>query len=141
MILIDVNVLLIAVNRQEGHAKAKAWLEDQLWNAPRVGLPWASLIGFVRIITNARIYPRPLSLKAAWGHVEDWLAAEPVWIPQPTERHAEVLGELLLQRGGAANLMPDAHLAALALEHGLEVCSTDSDFARFVGVHWSNPLA
>lgn len=77
----------------------------------------------------------------AWGQVEAWRRLENVWIPQPTERHAEVLGGLLAQPGVHGNLVPDAHLAALAIEHGLTLCSTDGDFARFSGLRWLNPLA
>jgi hypothetical protein len=76
----------------------------------------------------------------AWQQVSDWLACDPVWIPQPTERHAEVLGTLLTQPGVQGNLVSDAHLAALAIEHGLTLCSTDGDFARFRGLKWLNPL-
>jgi predicted nucleic acid-binding protein len=77
----------------------------------------------------------------AWHQVRRWIACETAWIPQPTERHADLLNELLALPGVHANLVPDAHLAALALEHGLTLCSTDGDFARFPGLRWINPLA
>jgi len=77
----------------------------------------------------------------AWQRVSDWFSAATVWIPAPTERHAEVLGGLLSHPGVHGNLVSDAHLAALAIEHGLTVCSTDGDFARFSGLRWVNPLA
>ena len=77
----------------------------------------------------------------AWQQVTHWLAAAPVWTPAPTERHAEVLGNLLALPGVHGNLAPDAHLAALAIEHGLTLCSADGDFARFPGLRWLNPLA
>lgn len=80
-------------------------------------------------------------MSIAWAQVSDWLSAEPVWIPQPTERHAHVFGELLALPGIQGNLVPDAHLAALAIEHGLTLCSTDGDFARFPGLRFQNPLA
>ncbi len=77
----------------------------------------------------------------AWQQVEAWLACEVVWIPQPGERHAQTFGQLIMQPGVSANLVPDVHLAALAIEHGLTLCSTDGDFARFTGLRWVNPLA
>jgi predicted nucleic acid-binding protein len=80
-------------------------------------------------------------MTAAWGQVTGWLSAEPAWSPEPSERHAEVLGKLLALPGMYGNLVPDAHLAALAIEHGLALCSTDGDFARFPGLNWVNPLA
>ncbi len=106
-----------------------------------VALPWASLLGFLRLATNARMFERPLTMADAWQQVKMWLAAEPTWTPGPTERHAEVLGNLLAQPGVHGNLVPDAHLAALAIEHSLTLCSTDGDFARFPGLRWLNPLA
>jgi predicted nucleic acid-binding protein len=125
MILIDANLLLYAkVADYPQHLRAAAWLEARL-NAPdRVGLPWPSLLAFLRLITNPRLFVRPIRLADAWVQVEEWLALPPVWIPMPT-----------------ANLVPDAHLAALALEHDLTLCSSDQDFARFPGLRWENPLA
>jgi toxin-antitoxin system PIN domain toxin len=99
------------------------------------------LIAFLRIATNPRVFERPEPMAEAWKQVRAWLACEPAWIPQPTERHAELLEELLAQPGVHANLVSDAHLAALALEHGLTLCSTDGDFARFPVLRWQNPLA
>jgi len=125
MILIDANLLLYAkVADYPQHLRAAAWLEARL-NAPdRVGLPWPSLLAFLQLITNPRLFVRPIRLADAWVQVEEWLALPPVWIPMPT-----------------ANLVPDAHLAALALEHDLTLCSSDQDFARFPGLRWENPLA
>ena len=125
MILIDANLLLYAkVADYPQHLRAAAWLEARL-NAPdRVGLPWPSLLAFLRLITNPRLFVRPIRLADAWVQVEELLALPPVWIPMPT-----------------ANLVPDAHLAALALEHDLTLCSSDQDFARFPGLRWENPLA
>jgi uncharacterized protein len=96
---------------------------------------------FLRLVTNARVFERPESIAQAWQQVRDWLACDSVWIPQPTERHVAVLDEPLSQHGVHANLVPDAHLAALAIEHGLTLCSTDGDFARFSNLRWLNPLA
>ena len=81
-----------------------------------------------------------MAMAEAWEQVTAWVSAEPAWIPQPTERHAEILGRLLTLPGVHGNLVPDAHLAALAIEHGLTLCSTDGDFARFPGLRWIDPL-
>ena len=141
MILVDVNILLYARNTAaEEHLAAVEWLDRQLSGVGPVALPWATLLGFLRIATHRKAFVQPLTMADAWEQVTSWLAAEPVWIPQPTERHAEVLGTLLAQPGARSNLVPDAHLAALAIEHGLTLCSTDGDFARFKGLRWVNPL-
>jgi uncharacterized protein len=121
------------------HQDARRWLEGVLTDVPPVGLPWPSLLAFVRIGTNPRAFQRPASTRTAWRIVEQWLAAEPSWIPSPTDRHAEILARMLEHVDRPA-LVSDAHLASLAVEHGLEVCSTDRDFARFPGVRWRNPL-
>jgi toxin-antitoxin system PIN domain toxin len=140
VILVDANLLILSVTEGDDSAAAD-WLERQLWEQTRVGMPWPSLLAFVRVVTNQRIFPTPVPLAEAWKQVVSWLDCDPVWIPQPTERHADVLGQLLKASGTHGNLVVDAHLAALALEHGLTVCSNDSDFARFRGVKWLNPLA
>ena len=103
-------------------------------------LPWPSLLAFVRLVSNPRIFDRPAPVSVAWGQAESWLAEESVWIPLPTERHQEILAPLVASAEGRANLVPDAHLAALAIEHGLVLCSADGDFARFDGLEWRNPL-
>jgi hypothetical protein len=141
VILVDVNLLLYATNVSASqHGVAREWLDRQLVETPRVGLPWATLLGFLRLATNARVITRPLTMAAAWQQVSQWLTCEPAWIPLPTARHADVLGKLLAEPGVYGNLVPDAHLAALAIEHGLTLCSTDSDFARFPELKWVNPL-
>jgi len=104
-------------------------------------MPWHCLLGFLRIATNSRIFQRPLAMADAWQHFMHWLSSDVVWMPAPTERHAEVLGKLLAAPGVHGNLVPDAHLAALAIEHGLTLCSTDGDLARFPGLRWLNPIA
>ncbi|MDE0654264.1 MAG: PIN domain-containing protein [bacterium] len=106
----------------------------------RVGIPWQSLGAFLRIGTNPRIYAEPLSAGQAWGCVRAWLDAEPAWIPPATDRTAAILGELVAGHQVAAGLIPDAMLAALAVEHGLVVMSADTDFARFPEARWENPL-
>ena len=142
MILVDANLLVYAINRAAPeHPVAARWLEEQLNGDERVGLPWDSLIAFYRISTSPRILPRPLAGEAAWQIVSEWLQTPVAWVPQPTERHAEVLGQLVSRYRVTANLVPDAHLAAIAIQHGLEICSADTDFARFTEVRWRNPLA
>jgi uncharacterized protein len=106
----------------------------------RVGLPWQVLAAFLRIATNPRAAERPLSPEDAWADVEDWLAADVAWIPAPTERHADVLRSLILSYQLRGNLVSDAQLAALAVEHGLTIYSADTDFARFHEIEWVNPL-
>jgi toxin-antitoxin system PIN domain toxin len=141
MILVDTNLLVYAsISSVPQHATARAWLNERLNGTAPVGLPWPSLLGFVRVASNPRIFERPVPIDEAWQQVENWLDCPPVWVPLPTERHREILRPLLGTIGGRANLVPDAHLAALALEHGLILCSSDGDFARFPGLRWENPL-
>lgn len=141
MILVDANLLLYARDSSSGHHQAaRDWLTGQMNGAARVGLPWASLTAFARIATHPRVYDRPLTADQVWDQVEEWLGAGPAWVPHPTERHAAVLGELVRRHDVRGNLVADAALAALAIEHGLEICSADTDFARFPEVAWSNPL-
>ena len=106
----------------------------------RVGLPWECLLGFMRVVTNPRIYKRPAPVNVAWEQVEQWLSARNAWVPTPGQCHQEILGRFLNGLGGGAKLIPDAHLAALAIEHGLDLCSTDGDFARFEDLRWVNPV-
>ena len=142
MILVDANLLIYAsVDSFPQYARARRWLDERLSGVAPVGLPWPSLLSFLRMTTNPRVFERPTAVVDAWRQVVAWLGCESAWIPQPTERHPEVLGELLAAQGVHANLVPDAHLAALAIEHGLILCSTDGDFARFAGLRWENPLA
>jgi toxin-antitoxin system PIN domain toxin len=141
MILVDANLLVYAhVASLAQHGKAREWLDERLNGAPPVGLPWPSLLGFLRLSTNPRIFERPLSMIRAWRQVKEWLQCDPVWIPIPTEKHGKILESLLAEVGSRSNLVPDAHLAALAIEHGLILCSTDGDFARFHALRWENPL-
>jgi toxin-antitoxin system PIN domain toxin len=141
VILVDINVLVYAsIPALEQHQAAKQWLDNQLNGSTPVGLPWASTLGYLRLVTNSRIFTPPVPMPTAWQRVSAWLTADPVWTPAPTERHADVLGNLLASPGVHGNLVPDAHLAALAIEHGLTLCSTDSDFARFPGLRWVNPI-
>jgi uncharacterized protein len=141
VILVDTNLLLYAhVATFPEHNAARTWLDDRLSGTAPVGLPWPTLLGFVRLISNPRVFERPEPVARAWHQVEQWLDCPPAWIPHPTDQHRAVLASLLAHVGNPANLVPDAHLAALALEHGLILCSTDGDFARFPRLRWENPL-
>jgi toxin-antitoxin system PIN domain toxin len=142
VILLDVNLLLYAsIESFREHRAAKDWLDRQLNGASRVGLPWPSISGYLRIATNARLFAPQISTATAWNRVQAWLASPLVWLPVPTDRHAEILGDLLALPGVSGNLVPDAHLATLAIEHGLTLCSADGDFARFPQLRWLNPLS
>lgn len=141
MILVDANLLIYAYSSSFAqHGAAREWFDRQINGVAPVGLPWASLLAFLRITTNPRMFPRPLPIAKAWDQVLIWLGCETVWTPAPTERHAGVLAILLAERGVHGNLVSDAHLAALAIEHGLTLCSADGDFARFAKLRWINPL-
>ncbi len=141
MILVDANLLIYAhVRSFTQHAHARAWLDARLTSGEAVALPWASLVAFVRIVTNPRVFERPEPVDDAWRQAEAWLDADAVWVPEPGERHRALLAGLLAIGGMRANLVPDAHLAAIAIEHGLLLCSTDGDFARFPGLRWQDPL-
>jgi uncharacterized protein len=142
VILVDANLLVYAhVSSTVAHGKARKWLDERLNASSQVAMPWPSLLAFVRLVSNPRVFSRPLAVAQAWAQVESWLAVPSVWIPQPTERHREVLAPLLANATFRSNLVPDAHLAALAIQHGLTLCSADGDFARFAGLRWENPLA
>lgn len=142
MILVDANLLIYSqVSELKEHSAASAWFYEQLNDSgSRVGLPWPSLLAFVRIVANPRVFKGSTTVTAAWERVERWLELESVWIPMPTGRHPAVLKRLLAETGEECDLVPDAHLAALAIEHGLTLCSTDRGFARFSGLRWENPL-
>ncbi len=141
MILIDANLLLYAVNADAPeHAPSKAWLDAAMGGPTRVGLAWPSLLAFVRLSTNPVVVRYPQTPAAAWQQVRSWLGADVAWIPVPGERHAELLGRLMTMPSMTSRMVPDAHLAALAIEHGLTLCSSDGDFARFPGLKWLNPL-
>ena len=140
--LVDANLLLLAVDRgSPHHREASRWLTQQLAGARRLGIPWTTITAFVRLTTHPRITTECLDPATAWAQVEDWLACDQVWIPQPTERHAAILGDLVRRHHVRGNLVGDAHLAALAIEHGLTVYSADTDFARFTEIRWVNPIA
>jgi hypothetical protein len=140
--LVDANVLLYAVDTTSPfHEKSKAWVEAALNGPRRVGIPWSSLTAFLRIVTNPRALAHPLSPSAAWEAVEQWLDVPAVWVPPPGRGHREILGRLVRDLDLRGNLVPDAVLAALCIEHGLTMVSADSDFARFTEIRWHNPVA
>ncbi len=142
MKLPDANLLLYAIDeRAPRHEAARAWLEATLSGTETVAFAWTVLLAVVRLSTRSVVFEQPLDSHAALDLVDGWLARPNVTVVHPTERHAAVLRELLAPFGTAGNLVSDAHLAALAIEHGAELCSSDRDFGRFSGVRWTDPLA
>lgn len=142
MKLPDLNLLIYAIDEgSPRHERARSWLEQTLSGTEAVGFAWAVLLGFVRLTTNAVILAHPLSTEEALDYVEGWLAQPVARTVAPTAGHAVLLRKLLQPLGAAGNLTSDAHLAALAIEHGAELCSCDTDFARFPGLRWSEPLS
>jgi uncharacterized protein len=140
--LVDANVLLYAVDETSPHhALAKPWLERQLSGSETFAFAWAVVLAFVRLATNPRVFEDPLTVEEALDLVDSWLEQPSATVIHPTNRHSSLLRELLAPLGTAGNLASDAHLAALSIEHGAELCSADGDFARFPRVRWINPLA
>ena len=142
MKLTDVNLLLYAVDTSAPrHRAARRWLEERLSETETFAFAWAVLLAFLRLSTNPRVFEAPLGPAEAFDIVDGWLAHPCSTVVHPTERHAVVLRGLLEALGTAGNLTTDAHLAALAIEHGADLCSSDSDFSRFPGITWLDPLA
>jgi len=142
VILVDANILLYAEDSlQPRHQQARAWWDGQLSGSGVVCLCWTVLSAFIRIGTNPRVFEHPLSLEQALARVQSWLDQPCTRVVRPTERHWTVFKQVLTDGQAVANLVTDAHLAALAIEHGCELASTDSDFARFPKLKWRNPLA
>jgi toxin-antitoxin system PIN domain toxin len=138
----DLNLLIYAVDRDSPlHRSALRWWNGTLSGTETVGLAWAVLLGFVRLTTNPRVVRTPLQAGEALDYLDRWLAHPVTTVIDPTPRHGALLRELLAVTGTAANLVADAHLAALAIEHGGTVCSADHDFGRFPGLSWTDPLA
>ena len=141
MIVVDVNLLLHAVvSGFPQHERALTWWEQELNSTADVGLCGPSIFGFLRIATNPRILETPMSVDVATGYVADWLARPNVQFLVPGRRHLDIAFGLLRAAGTAGNLTNDVQLAALALEYDAEMCSNDSDFARFPGLRWVNPI-
>lgn len=141
MIVPDVNLLVHAYNSGAlNHKAARVWWEETLASPRPVGLPWVSILGFVRIMTRRGILPNPMFPSDAIDRVRSWLAVPGVQILTPGEMHAEIFFGLIEHAGTAGNLTTDAHLAALAIEYQAELASTDTDVARFPGLRWFNPV-
>lgn len=140
LVVPDANVLLYAVDTTSAHhEESLGWLDRSLGGTEAVGFSWTVLLAFIRVGTNRAILPTPLSVDEATAQVQAWLGAPGAVVLEPTSRHAELLRGLLLETGTAGNLTTDAHLAALALEHGADLVSYDRDFARFSGVRHRLP--
>ncbi len=141
MKLLDLNILIYAIDESSArHGPARRWLDETLSGSGTVAFAWNVLVGFVRLSTRAAVFERPLTVDEAFDVIGGWLQQPCVTVVHPTDRHAHLLRELLSGLGAAGNLTSDVHLAALAIEHGAELCSTDTDFRRFAGVRWRDPL-
>lgn len=135
MRVVDANILLYAVNPAAAHhERSRSWLDAALRRTETVGFAWAAVLAFVRLATSSGAFPTPLTAEEACGAVERWLDQPPAAVVEPTPRHLGLVRGLLAETGTAGNLVTDAHLAALALEHGAEIVSFDRDFHRFPGV-------
>jgi len=141
MILPDINLLIYAHNvRSPQHAKAVQWWNACLQGNEGVALAWVVILGFVRIATHPKVFASPMPVEGALGRVEEWLALPHVYLVHPSANHFQTWAGMLKQLGTAADLTTDAHIAALAMERGLVLHTTDADFSRFPGLKWKNPL-
>jgi toxin-antitoxin system PIN domain toxin len=141
MTIPDINLLVYAYNSDSPlHKQARAWLEDTLSGTSVVGLPWAVCLGFTRLMTSRVVLIEPMASNEALGHVRSWLENPQAEIIQPGPRHLDILDSFARVGALASALMTDAHIAALAIEFQAEVHSNDTDFVRFPGLRWRNPL-
>ena len=141
MIVPDINLLVYAHdNNAPKHAAAQSWWESLINGTEPVGLPWLVIVGFIRLITNPRVVTPPATPAQAVGYVQDWLACSHIQLLNPGPAHLELLRQNLDAAGAGGNLVPDAHIAALAMEYDAEAHTGDADFGRFPGVRWRNPL-
>jgi len=139
--LVDANILVYAYSSSMAeHSAAAQWLDAQLASGGQLALPWESTTAFARLVTNPRMFPRPATIAQAWEQVERWLTQPGVWIPTATRNHAEIFGELCRAGEFAANDVPDIHLAALAISHGLKLATHDRGFGRFEGLRVFDPI-
>jgi toxin-antitoxin system PIN domain toxin len=140
MKIVDANVLLYAVNSASRHHDAsRSWLDGALSGSDIVGLAWVALLAFARLTTKHGLFPSPLDPADAMAQIRDWCSAPSAVVVHPTARHADVLSDLLTRVGSGGNLVNDAHLAALAIEHRASVVTYDVDFGRFDGMRWDTP--
>lgn len=140
MKLVDANVLLYAVNSDaDHHDRSRTWLDGALSGGDTVAFAWIALLAFVRLVTKPGLFPSPLSSDQAMDRVDAWLAAPAAVVVDPTPDHAAIVRRLLADIGAGGNLVNDAHLAALAIEHRCEIVSFDHDFGRFAGASWTQP--
>lgn len=140
MRLLDANVLLYAVNEAAPlHERARGWLDDALRGPEPVAFAWTALLAFLRLATHPSVFPRPLTADPASDVVRVWLAQPAAVVLEPTDRHADILAGLLAEAGTAGNLVGDAHLAALAIEHRATIATFDADFGRFAGIRLERP--
>jgi toxin-antitoxin system PIN domain toxin len=138
--VVDANVLIYAVNDDaDRHIVAKRWLDDALNGGATIGLSWVVLLAFLRLTTKGNLFARPLSTSEASAVVDFWLRQPTVRLLEPTAKHLDIVTSLLDAVGTAGNLVNDAHLAALSIEHRGVIVSFDSDFARFPDVRWERP--
>ena len=141
MRIVDLNVLLYVVNSDAlQHAQVRRWWEDAVNDEDTIGLAWIVLLGFLRLATSPRVFPRPLAAETAAAKIDTWLSLENVRIVRETDDHWEIVKRLIAGAGAAGNLTTDAHLAALAQSHDAVLVSCDADFARFKTLRWENPL-
>jgi len=138
--LVDANVMLYAVNSDAAHHDAsRNWLDGALSGGDTVAFAWVALLAFVRLSTKVGLFPAPLTVHESMDRVDAWLAAAPAVVVEPTAHHSRVMRDLLASFGAGGNLVNDAHLAALAIEHRCTIVSFDNDFGRFSGVAWMQP--
>ena len=141
MKIVDLNLLIYAVNEASAHhAQAKSWLETQMNGTESIGIPWLVILGFVRIMTNGKIFPNPLSEVQATDLIDKWLQNPLVRVPDPEPGHWRLIKELIHETGTAGNLTSDIHLAAIAIGHGAKLFTLDADFSRFRGLRWEKPF-
>lgn len=141
MIIPDINLLVYAYNRRAPrHAAARRWWQDGVNSGTEIGLPWAVVLGYLRIMTHPRVLQEPIDAAEALSDIRSWLSRPNVNPIEPGPRHLDILSDQLAAGGIAASLTTDSHLAALAIEYQAELHSNDADFARFPGVKWVNPV-
>ena len=141
MKLLDLNLLIYAINDDTAHHNAaKSWLETQFNGTESIGIPWIVILGFLRIMTNRKIFSTPLSEETAIELIDAWLQHPLITIPEPGANHWSLVKELILETGIAGNLTSDIHLAVIAIEHGAKLYTLDADFSRFRGLRWEKPF-